>query len=323
MDDLPSLPNIVVQPVHPTDGDDDDVQFVGTSPRFSTFPNGMNGMIGTGQGVVGGDSGYAVDNGDMMKDDGRHSHEVLPYPGESLPIQTTQSRKLHDGSISGVNQTQPQQVVILQNQMFDQTHHEKPAPAPQQSTTSPLTFSAGKKVDGDRNGVTDNAHDGPRVNGNGMRNGTTENALAGPSGYSNNIHNNNDPKSTLATHIINNSSAPIDLTTDEPTPPPPPPTYPTVSTTHTRTNDRPIPSPARQPLCIGSVDSMALILYPTAWMSKGTNVEELIRVGEVRRDQKGDEWLKVRLKFKRAKGTGEESINIHTCECAHSALSGW
>jgi hypothetical protein len=87
----------------------------------------------------------------------------------------------------------------------------------------------------------------------------------------------------------------------------------------------------RRPVCIGSIDTQALILYPISIMQKGSSRDELIRFGELRVDHGGEEWLKVKLKFRKGKGVGTQGtmtpgadgtngpsadtvINIMSCE---------
>jgi hypothetical protein len=60
----------------------------------------------------------------------------------------------------------------------------------------------------------------------------------------------------------------------------------------------------RRPVCIGSIDTQALILYPIAIMQKGALRDEMIEGGELRVDLGGEEWLKVKLKFRKGKGIG-------------------
>lgn len=87
----------------------------------------------------------------------------------------------------------------------------------------------------------------------------------------------------------------------------------------------------RRPVCIGSVDTQALILYPISIMQKGSNRDELLRSGDLRVDQGGEEWLKVKLKFRKGKGVAQAAgaagdagngqsadtvINIMSCECS-------
>lgn len=66
-------------------------------------------------------------------------------------------------------------------------------------------------------------------------------------------------------------------------------------------------------------------------MQKGSGRDELIRANELRVDQGGEEWLKVKLKFRKGKGVGAQGsmgagadgmngpsadsvINIMSCE---------
>lgn len=66
------------------------------------------------------------------------------------------------------------------------------------------------------------------------------------------------------------------------------------------------PSPprqdARKPLCIGSIDTQALILYPSSLMERSNNTEELVRQRQVRVDTAGDEWLHVKCKWRQKGG---------------------
>ncbi len=59
---------------------------------------------------------------------------------------------------------------------------------------------------------------------------------------------------------------------------------------------------------------MALILYPSAFVQRGHDTDALLRAGEVRIQPNGDEWLKVKMKLRRAKaGKHDECINIVDC----------
>ena len=84
-----------------------------------------------------------------------------------------------------------------------------------------------------------------------------------------------------------NANETIDLT-NAPTPPP--------------TNASLPPEEERKPLCIGSIDTQALILYPSALMERGNNTEELVRSRQVRVDTSGDEWLHVKCKWRQRGG---------------------
>ncbi|KAJ9107742.1 hypothetical protein QFC21_001203 [Naganishia friedmannii] len=55
----------------------------------------------------------------------------------------------------------------------------------------------------------------------------------------------------------------------------------------------------RKPICVGSIDTQALILYPTRLMSRGADTEELVRSRQVRVDGAGEEWLHVKCKYRR------------------------
>lgn len=84
-------------------------------------------------------------------------------------------------------------------------------------------------------------------------------------------------------------------------------TAPTTSSTAIDLTNAPSPPPqpaapdARKPICIGSIDTQALILYPSPLMEKGNSTEDLVRSRQVRIDQVGDEWLHVKCKW-RARG---------------------
>ncbi|KAJ9115870.1 hypothetical protein QFC22_005012 [Naganishia vaughanmartiniae] len=87
------------------------------------------------------------------------------------------------------------------------------------------------------------------------------------------------------------ASTAIDLTNEASPPPstaPPPSSY-----THAAGHD------PKKPICVGSIDTQALILYPTRLMSKGADTEELVRTRQVRVDLAGDEWLHVKCKYRR------------------------
>jgi hypothetical protein len=94
------------------------------------------------------------------------------------------------------------------------------------------------------------------------------------------------------------AAAPIDLTddtvADRYAQPAPPISTPTLDMTD------------RRPVCIGSIDTQALILYPIPMMQKGSGRDELIRMNELRVDHGGEEWLKVKLKFRKGKGVGAQ-----------------
>ena len=123
--------------------------------------------------------------------------------------------------------------------------------------------------------------------------------------------------SSSSTHDNNNGSA-IDLTNDD------------VASRYSQpTNVQPaqLDMTDRRPVCIGSIDTQALILYPISIMQKGSDRDELVRAGELRVDQGGEEWLKVKLKFRKGKGVGQTPggdagngqaadtvINIMSCE---------
>jgi hypothetical protein len=57
---------------------------------------------------------------------------------------------------------------------------------------------------------------------------------------------------------------------------------------------------------------MALVLYPSALMQKGERTDDLVRTGDVRRTNDGEEWVRVRLKYRKPKHgrAGEETISI-------------
>lgn len=88
------------------------------------------------------------------------------------------------------------------------------------------------------------------------------------------------------------TSTAIDLTDD--TSPPPRPHQPSFD--------------AKKPICIGSIDTQALILYPSPLMERGNNTEELVRTRQVRTDAQGDEWLHVKCKW-RARGADGSQEN--------------
>ena len=133
------------------------------------------------------------------------------------------------------------------------------------------------------------------------------------------------PEFPTATTSTSTSAGPIDLTDD------------TVADRYAQPA-APISAPTldmtdRRPVCIGSIDTQALILYPISLMQKGSGRDELIRVNELRVDQGGEEWLKVKLKFRKGKGVGAQGsteagadgmngpsadsvINIMSCEWA-------
>jgi len=128
------------------------------------------------------------------------------------------------------------------------------------------------------------------------------------------------------------SAAPIDLTDD------------TVADRYAQPA-APISAPTldmtdRRPVCIGSIDTQALILYPISMMQKGSGRDELIRANELRVDQGGEEWLKVKLKFRKGKGVGAQGsmgagadgmngpsadsvINIMSCEFGGRSWLSW
>lgn len=126
----------------------------------------------------------------------------------------------------------------------------------------------------------------------------------------------------------NNNGAAIDLTDED------------VASRYSQPTNIQPPQPAqldmtdRRPICIGSIDTQALILYPIPIMQKGSNRDDLIRAGELRVDQGGEEWLKVKLKYRKGKvagqisGAGTENgpspdtvINIMSCKSSSRAGS--
>jgi hypothetical protein len=94
------------------------------------------------------------------------------------------------------------------------------------------------------------------------------------------------PKPSLPADTAINAKEVIDLTYA----PTPPPSFPS--------NEQ----APRKILCIGSIDTEALIRYPFALMTRGFNTEELVRARQVRVDSAGDEWLHVKCKWRQKSG---------------------
>lgn len=81
----------------------------------------------------------------------------------------------------------------------------------------------------------------------------------------------------------------------------------------------PSPSPdERLPVCIGSIDTQALIMYPLPMLEFNHDTAALVNAREVRVDLGGREFLKVKLKYKKpAPGDANDKgqIAISDCEC--------
>jgi hypothetical protein len=89
---------------------------------------------------------------------------------------------------------------------------------------------------------------------------------------------------SLPAETASNAKEVIDLT-DAPSPPPSAPSPPPI-----------------KPLCIGSIDTEALILFPSALTERGVNTEGLVRTRQVMVDAAGEEWLHVKCKWRRRGG---------------------
>jgi SWI/SNF-related matrix-associated actin-dependent regulator of chromatin subfamily A3 len=104
-----------------------------------------------------------------------------------------------------------------------------------------------------------------------------------------------ESKPSLPADTASNANEAIDLTNA-----PSPPSAPS-----------PILYDKGKPLCIGSIDTQALILYPSPLMERGNHTEDLVRTRQVRVDTAGEEWLHVKCKWRqRAPEGGMENDSI-------------
>lgn len=87
------------------------------------------------------------------------------------------------------------------------------------------------------------------------------------------------------------------------------------------------PSPSqdeRLPVCIGSIDTQAMIMYPLPMLDLKHDTAALVSAREVRVDLSGREFLKVKLKYRKptpGEPEGKGQIIIADCEC--EADSAW